>query len=134
MRFLPQLSLCLDPEDLTSMARSLCLTGRTSQVPAALLPLSLVACLRIVLTAANLASQEGWTSSDRLAIHGRSAGGMTMGAAVTMSPDTFKARRADSLMLYPKASNCCVGAPACRQSRTVNATSDATQRHRPVGS
>ena len=48
------------------------------------------ACLRAEeLTA--LLTQEGWTSSDRLAIHGRSAGGLTIGAAVTMSPDTFKA-------------------------------------------
>jgi oligopeptidase B len=35
--------------------------------------------------------KEGYTSSDRLSIRGRSAGGLLMGSVVTMRPDLFKA-------------------------------------------
>lgn len=42
--------------------------------------------------------QEGWTSKDRLAIGGRSAGGLTIGAAVTMRPELFKV----TLQLSPR--------------------------------
>ncbi|HEX6386401.1 MAG TPA: S9 family peptidase [Anaerolineae bacterium] len=43
-----------------------------------------IACARHLI-------DEGYTSSDRLAIMGRSAGGLLMGAVVTMAPELFKA-------------------------------------------
>ncbi|MBD2464948.1 S9 family peptidase [Oscillatoria sp. FACHB-1407] len=39
--------------------------------------------------------QEGWTSRDRLAINGGSAGGLLMGAVINLRPDLFKAVVAD---------------------------------------
>jgi oligopeptidase B len=43
-----------------------------------------IACARHLI-------DEGYTSSDKLAIMGRSAGGLLMGAVVTMAPELFKA-------------------------------------------
>jgi oligopeptidase B len=43
-----------------------------------------IACARHLI-------DEGYTSSDRLAIMGRSAGGLLMGAVVTMAPELFRA-------------------------------------------
>ncbi|MBS2023889.1 MAG: S9 family peptidase [Deltaproteobacteria bacterium] len=42
------------------------------------------------IAAAETLIQQGYTSSDRLAIEGRSAGGLLMGAVVNLRPDLFK--------------------------------------------
>ena len=47
-----------------------------------------VACARHLADA-------GWTSSDRLAAQGGSAGGLTVGAALNLAPDAFRAVHAD---------------------------------------
>ncbi|MBP8919998.1 MAG: S9 family peptidase [Micropruina sp.] len=47
-----------------------------------------VACARHLVEA-------GWTSADRLAAQGGSAGGLTVGAAVNLAPDAFRAVHAD---------------------------------------
>jgi len=43
------------------------------------------------ITCSEYLIQEGYTSKDKLAVTGRSAGGLLMGAVVTMRPDLFKA-------------------------------------------
>ena len=47
-----------------------------------------VACARHLV-------DEGWTSADRLVAQGGSAGGLTVGAAVNLAPDAFRAVHAD---------------------------------------
>jgi Prolyl oligopeptidase family len=50
-------------------------------------------------------TQERYTGPGRLAVWGRSAGGLTMGAAVTMAPELFQARaRAPGLRLVAAVS------------------------------